>query len=58
MLYEVITLEGLANIDPTLGGLAETLHQALYSLEDVANQLRSHLGHIRFEPGRQRNNFV
>ncbi len=46
-------LEGLANIDPTLGGLAETLHQALYSLEDVANQLRSHLGHIRFEPGRQ-----
>ena len=46
-------LEGLADIDPALGGVAETLRQALYSLEDVATQLRSHLGRIRFEPGRQ-----
>ena len=46
-------LEGLSGIDPTLGLLAETLRQALYSLEDVAAQLRSHLGRISYEPGRQ-----
>jgi DNA repair protein RecN (Recombination protein N) len=46
-------LEGLAGIDPALGALAETLRQALYTLEDAAAQLRSHLGRISFEPGRQ-----
>jgi len=46
-------LEGLAGIDPALGALAETLRQALYTLEDVAAQLRSQLGRISFEPGRQ-----
>lgn len=46
-------LEGLAGIDPTLGQLAETLRQSLYTLEDVAAQLRSHLGRIGCEPGRQ-----
>jgi DNA repair protein RecN (Recombination protein N) len=46
-------LTGLAGIDPTLQPLAETLRQSLYTLEDVAAQLRSHLGRISFEPGRQ-----
>ena len=46
-------LDGLAGIDPSLEPLAEALRQALYSLEDVAAQLRSQLGRISFEPGRQ-----
>ncbi len=46
-------LEGLAGIDPELGRLGETLKQSLYVLEDVAAQLRSHLGRIEVEPGRQ-----
>jgi DNA repair protein RecN (Recombination protein N) len=46
-------LTGLAGIDPTLSPLAETLRQSLYTLEDVAAQLRSHLGRISHEPGRQ-----
>ncbi|MCM2265811.1 MAG: DNA repair protein RecN [Desulfuromonadales bacterium] len=46
-------LEGLAGIDPELGQLAETLRQSLYTLEDVAAQLRSHLNRIGCEPGRQ-----
>ncbi len=46
-------LEGLTGVDPALGGVAETLQQSLYALEDAASQLRSHLGRIRFEPGRQ-----
>jgi DNA repair protein RecN (Recombination protein N) len=46
-------LAGLAGIDPALQPLAETLRQSLYSLEDVAAQLRTHLGRISFEPGRQ-----
>jgi len=44
--------QGLAAIDPTLGQLAETLRQSLYTLEDVAAQLRSHLDRIGCEPGR------
>jgi len=46
-------LAGLADIDPMLSPLAETLRQSLYTLEDVAAQLRSHLGRISHEPGRQ-----
>ncbi|NJC87653.1 MAG: DNA repair protein RecN [Desulfuromonas sp.] len=46
-------LEGLAGIDPELGQLGETLRQSLYTLEDVATQLRSHLNRIGCEPGRQ-----
>jgi DNA repair protein RecN (Recombination protein N) len=46
-------LEGLAGVDPALGALAETLRQTLYTLEDVAAQLRGHLGRISFEAGRQ-----
>jgi len=46
-------LEGLAGIDPELGPLAETLRQSLYTLEDVAAQLRSQLSRIGCEPGRQ-----
>ena len=44
---------GWPPIDPALGELAATLKQSLYSLEDAAAQLRSHLGRISFEPGRQ-----
>jgi len=46
-------LEGLSGVDPSLQPLAEALRQALYTLEDVATQLRSQLGRISFEPGRQ-----
>ena len=45
-------LEGLADIDPGLGGLAETVRSALYSLEDVATQLRNHAGRIAYDPER------
>jgi len=46
-------LENLTNIDPALGHLAETLRSALFSLEDVALQLRDYAGKVSFEPGRQ-----
>ena len=46
-------LAGLAGIDPTLGSLAETLRQSLYTLEDVAAQLRAHLGRVSVDPARQ-----
>jgi DNA repair protein RecN (Recombination protein N) len=46
-------LDGLAAVDPALGELAATLKQSLYTLEDAAAQLRTHLGRISFEPGRQ-----
>ncbi|OHB33989.1 MAG: DNA repair protein RecN [Desulfuromonadaceae bacterium GWC2_58_13] len=48
-----VNLENLTNIDPALGHLAETLRSALYSLEDVALQLRDHAQKVSFEPGRQ-----
>ncbi|HSR24915.1 MAG TPA: DNA repair protein RecN, partial [Candidatus Eisenbacteria bacterium] len=46
-------LEGLAGVAPEFGPPAETLRQSLYALEDVAGQLRSQLGRIASEPGRQ-----
>jgi DNA repair protein RecN (Recombination protein N) len=46
-------LEGLAKIDPQLGLLAETVRSSLYSLEDVATQLRDQARRTVFEPGRQ-----
>jgi DNA repair protein RecN (Recombination protein N) len=46
-------LEGLAKIAPPLGLLAEAVRNSLYSLEDVAAQLRDHARHTAFEPGRQ-----
>jgi DNA repair protein RecN (Recombination protein N) len=46
-------LEGLAKIDPQLGLLAESVRSSLYSLEDVATQLRDHARGNVFEPGRQ-----
>jgi len=46
-------LEGLTGIDPLLTPLAESIRQALYTLEDAAAELRRHLGRISFEPGRQ-----
>ncbi len=47
------SLESLAEIDPRLGPLGETLRSSLYTLEDVANELRDHGRQISFEPGRQ-----
>jgi len=46
-------LEGLAKIDPQLGLLADAVRGALYSLEDVAGQLRDRARRVAFEPGRQ-----
>jgi DNA repair protein RecN (Recombination protein N) len=46
-------LEVLAKIDPQLGLLAESVRSSLYSLEDVATQLRDHARGTVFEPGRQ-----
>lgn len=46
-------LQSLAEVDPGMGPLAETLRQSLYTLEDVAAQLRGQLGRIGCEPGRQ-----
>ncbi|WP_432823415.1 DNA repair protein RecN [Trichloromonas sp.] len=47
------SLENLTNIDPALGPLAECLRSSLYSLEDVALQLRDRAQKVSFEPGRQ-----
>ncbi|PLX81822.1 MAG: DNA repair protein RecN [Desulfuromonas sp.] len=47
------TLEALAEVDPALGRLAETVRSSLYGLEDVAVQLRNHGDQVSFEPGRQ-----
>jgi len=46
-------LSSVAAVDPQLGALVETVRQALYSLEDTATALRSQLGRMNFEPGRQ-----
>lgn len=45
-------LEGLAQVDPRLGDLARELRTALYSLEDVASQLRGYGANLSFDPGR------
>ncbi len=46
-------LEGLAAIDPHLGGLAEALRNAQYGIEDCAAQLRDYGRRVEFEPQRQ-----
>lgn len=46
-------LESLQQIDPQLGELAETVRSSLYSLEDVAGELRSYAEKLDFEPQRQ-----
>ena len=46
-------LEGLAEIDPLLGSLGESLRSAQYSVEDCAAQLRDYRRRIEFEPQRQ-----
>ena len=43
----------LQQIDPLLGELGESLKTALYSVEDVAMQLRDYAQKISFEPQRQ-----
>jgi len=45
-------LEALADVDPLFASLAESLRGALFSIEDVATQLRDYLRKISFEPGR------
>ena len=52
--------EALQSIDPLFAELAEAVHQAQFSLEDVAVRLRNYAGQIVFDPERQaeRNNFV
>ncbi len=46
-------LENLADIDPQLTSLGESLRSSLYSLEDVANELRAYADKLEFEPERQ-----
>jgi DNA repair protein RecN (Recombination protein N) len=46
-------LEGAVGIDLLLGSLAETARGALYSLEDLAMQLRDYGRRIALEPDRQ-----
>ncbi|NOY12262.1 MAG: DNA repair protein RecN [Deltaproteobacteria bacterium] len=46
-------LEALCRIDPQLGVLAETVRNCLYSLEDVADELRGYADKLDFEPQRQ-----
>lgn len=46
-------LTDLRDIDPVLGTLGHTLRESLYTLEDVAMQLRDYSGKLEFEPERQ-----
>ncbi len=46
-------LESLQDIDPQLGGLAKSLRNHLYGLEDVATELRHYAENLDFEPQRQ-----
>ncbi|SEA55060.1 DNA replication and repair protein RecN [Desulfuromusa kysingii] len=46
-------LENLETIDPHLGALAKSLQTNLYSLEDIASELREYAEKLDFEPQRQ-----
>ncbi len=46
-------LEALQQIDPQLGLLAKSLRTHLYSLEDIASELRGYSENLDFEPQRQ-----
>ena len=46
-------LEVLQQIDPQLGSLAKLLQTNLYSLEDIASELRDYSDKLDFEPQRQ-----
>lgn len=46
-------LEALQQIDPHLGSLAKVLQTNLYSLEDIASELRDYSEKLDFEPQRQ-----
>ncbi|WP_321372301.1 DNA repair protein RecN [uncultured Desulfuromusa sp.] len=46
-------LEALESIDPHLGSLAKSLQTNLYSLEDIAVELREYAEKLEFEPQRQ-----
>ncbi len=46
-------LEALQQIDPQLGSLAKLLQTNLYSLEDIASELRDYSEKLDFEPQRQ-----
>ncbi len=45
-------LEEMTGIDARLGPLAETVRSSLYSLEDVAGELRGYSGRLAFDPQR------
>jgi DNA repair protein RecN (Recombination protein N) len=47
------SLESLSTVAPLLGTLAETVRNALFSLEDVATQLRDYAARLFFDPERQ-----
>ena len=46
-------LEALQQVDPLLGSLAKALQTNLYSLEDIAAELRNYSEKLDFEPQRQ-----
>ncbi len=46
-------LEALQQVDPHLGSLAKSLQTNLYSLEDIATELRIYAEKLDFEPQRQ-----
>ncbi|MFK5927358.1 MAG: DNA repair protein RecN [Desulfuromusa sp.] len=46
-------LEKMQLIDPHLGALAKSLQTNLYSLEDIASELRDYAENLNFEPHRQ-----
>jgi len=48
----VSDLGGLQGVDPVLGNLSESLRTALFTVEDIAIQLRDYLRKLSVEPGR------
>ena len=46
-------LEALQQVDPHLGPMAESLRNCLYTLEDIAAELRNYSEKLDFEPHRQ-----
>ncbi len=48
-------LDALELIDPRLGELAKSLQSSLYSIEDIASELRNYSEKLDFEPQRQQH---
>ena len=52
-LYEAVkSLQGLAELDPELSPLIESLQSALYQVEDASRELRAYRDGIEFSPSR------